>query len=891
MSLEPGTRLGPYEIVAPLGAGGMGEVYRAKDTRLGRDVAVKVLPQHLSSNPEIRARFEREAKTVSALNHPNICVLHDVGRQGDVDYLVMELIEGETLAQRLSRGALPVPDVLRLGAQIADALGRAHRAGVMHRDLKPGNVMLTKSGVKLLDFGLAKAVAPTSSPSGLTSLPTMAGSVPLTQEGTILGTFQYMAPEQLEGKEADGRTDIFAFGAVLYEMATGRKAFSGASQASLISSIMSSEPPAISAIQPMTPPALDRVVRTCLAKDPEDRWQTAHDLESELKWIAQVGSQAGVAAPVVARRRNRERLAWTAFAVAALAAVLFAAGYLRRAPHPLPAIQSTLPLPDQTILGELAVSPDGTRLAVTASLPGAQPFLWVRRLDGSSSERLTGTENAFFPFWSPDGRFLAFFADGKLKRVDASGGPVLTICDAERGVGGTWNRDGTIVFAPAPTSALFRVSAAGGGPVPVTKLDASRNETAHRYPVFLPDGRHFLYMAAKVSAPQEDPANWIRVGSLDGKEDRAVVNIGSNFQYASGHLLYVKSGTLLARRFDPKRLDTQGEPVPVAQKLGLYGWQFFWPFSVSENGVLIAGPTFATPSRLLWMDRDGKQIGVLGESGLIQSARLSPDGRRVAVVIADSGRDTSEIWIDDIATGAGTKFAFSSAHENGPVWSPDGTRLAFSSDRKAPSARNDVWLKSLDGSREHVLSESADDRHPEDWSPDGRYVSVGLIQARGNRNNQLWILDTREQKLLPFETEARFSAASRFSPDGRWLAYASDESGRFEIYVRAFPGPGGKWQVSTAGGGYPVWSRDGKELFYLTLDNRVASVRVSSSGASFSAGPPALLFALHPAAYPGPAPFDVSPDGKRFLVNSLPADQGSPPLEVIVNWPSLLGKS
>jgi Tol biopolymer transport system component len=312
---------------------------------------------------------------------------------------------------------------------------------------------------------------------------------------------------------------------------------------------------------------------------------------------------------------------------------------------------------------------------------------------------------------------------------------------------------------------------------------------------------------------------------------------------------------------------------------------------VSDNGVLVAAPTFATPSRLLWVNREGKQIGEFGGAGLIQSARLSPDGRRVAVVVADLGRDTSEIWIDDVATGSGTKFVFSSAHETGPVWSPDGSRLAFTSDRKAPSARNDVWFKSLDGSREHALSESADERHPEDWSPDGRYLSIGIIQAKGSRNAQLWILDTREQKVFPFETEAQYSVASRFSPDPRWLAYASDESGRFEVYVRAFPGPGGKWQVSNAGGGYPVWSRDGKELFYLTLDNKIASVRVASSGATFSAAPPVLLFAAHPAAYPGPAPFDVSPDGKRFLVNSLPADQGSPPLEVIANWPSLLGKN
>ncbi|HEY3123122.1 MAG TPA: protein kinase, partial [Thermoanaerobaculia bacterium] len=535
MPLPSGSRLGPYEILAPLGAGGMGEVYKARDTRLERTVAIKVLPQHLSSAPEVRQRFEREAKTISQLSHPHICALHDVGREGDVDYLVMEYLEGETLTERLGRGALPLEQTLRFGTEIADALDKAHRQGIVHRDLKPGNVMLTKSGVKLLDFGLAKAIAPVTSGSGLTALPTMAGAPNLTQEGTILGTFQYMAPEQLEGREADGRTDIFALGAVLYEMATGRKAFSGTSQASLISSIMKEEPAPIVQLLPMTPPGLDRVVKICLAKDPEDRWQSAHDIASELKWIEQVGSGAGIPAPVVARRKSRERAAWVLFAIAALLAAGLAAAYLRKAARPvLPVVEAAIALPEKMFLGELAVSPDGTRLAFTASPPGGQPALWIRRLDGSGVQAVPGAENAYFPFWSPDGRSLAFFSEGKLRRVDSSGGAILAICDAGRGAGGTWNRDGTIVFAPAPTSALSRVPASGGRPAPVTKLDASRHETAHRYPQFLPDGTHFLYMAADLSAPPDDPANSIRVGSLDGKSDKALVPVASGAAYAAG---------------------------------------------------------------------------------------------------------------------------------------------------------------------------------------------------------------------------------------------------------------------------------------------------------------------------------------------------------------------
>ena len=633
MTLSTGTRLGPYEVLSPLGAGGMGEVYKAKDTRLERTVAVKVLPSHLSSSDEVRQRFEREAKTISQLSHPHICALYDVGNQDGVEYLVMEYLEGETLADRLLKGALPAEQTLRYGIEIADALDKAHRQGIIHRDLKPGNVMLTKSGVKLLDFGLARVITPPSEPSALTSFPTVAGS-PLTREGTILGTFQYMAPEQLEGKEADVRTDIFSFGAVLYEMATGRKAFSGTSQASLISAIMKEEPAPIATLQPMTPPALERVVRTCLAKDAEDRFQTAHDAKLQLQWMAEAGSAAGVPAPVVARRKNRERLAWTAFAIAAVAAALFAAGYLRRAPRPERGIRATLPFPEKMFLGELALSPDGNRLAFTAGKIGMEPALWVRSLDGSSAQPVAGAENAYFPFWSPDSRSVGFFADGKLKRVDASGGAILTVCDAQRGVGGTWNRDGTIVFAPAPTSALYRVAAGGGKPVPVTKLDASRHEAAHRYPQFLPDGRHFLYMAGNLGGATDDPANAIRVGSLDGSVDKVLVRTLSNAGYASGYLLYGREGTLLAQRFDTSKLEVRGEPVPAVPKIGLSGWHSNWLFSASRERHARRRACLrpALPARLARQEREGDRLN-RGAGAVRDAPPLSgrPKGRRGCV--------------------------------------------------------------------------------------------------------------------------------------------------------------------------------------------------------------------------------------------------------------------
>ena len=882
MSLLAGSRLGPYEIVAPIGAGGMGEVYKARDTRLERTVAIKVLPEHLSSSSEVRQRFEREAKTISQLSHPHICAMYDVGNQDGVEYLVMEFLEGETLFDRLARGPLPLEQVLRYGIEITEALDRAHRAGIVHRDLKPGNVMLTKTGVKLLDFGLAKAMATPVQQSGMTSLPTVMGSGRnLTQEGTILGTFQYMAPEQLEGKEADARTDIFAFGAMLYEMATGRKAFTGASQASLISSIMTADPPSISVQQPMSPPALDRVVRRCLAKDPEERWQSAADLGSELQWIGQ-GSQAGVPATVVARRRSRERLAWVGLAVAALASVFFAAGYFRRAPRPAPPILATLPFPEKMYLGEIALSPDGRMVAFTAAKAGGEPSVWVRSLDSASARPIADTAEATFPFWSPDSREIGFFSAGRLKRVDLAGGHVVSVCDAERGVGGTWNRDGTIVFGPTPTGALYRVSASGGQPVAVTKLDAAKHETAHRYPEFLPDGRHFLYMAANLAGAPKDPANAIRIGSLDGKDDRALLPVLSNASYAAGRLLYVRDGTLLAQPFDAGRLSLTGEPVPLAQRLALSTWQSDSIFSASD-GLLVYAPVYAAPSRLVWVDRNGKPLGSLGEPALYLRPRISPDGRKVAVDIQDLAKNSTELWIYDLGTGAGSKLAFGAWNDNCPIWSPAGDRILFGTDRNAKGVRWDLWTKGLDGSAEAPYVESTDQRFPEDWSRDGRFVSFTTIPAQGKRNIQLWALETAEKRAFPFATEALNQAGSRFAPDGRWLAYASDESGRLEVYVKAFPGPGGKWQISTAGGVTPEWRGDGKELYYLGLDNKVmaAAVRADST---FHAEPPVALFEMRPSDSPFASNFEASADGQKFLLNASATDEGSPPFSLIVNW-------
>ncbi len=641
--------------------------------------------------------------------------------------------------------------------------------------------MLTKSGVKLLDFGLAKAVQ--SGPvSVLTSLPTQAGSVPLTQEGTILGTFQYMAPEQLEGKEADVRTDIFAFGAVLYEMATGQKAFSGPSQATLIAAIIGTQPPPISTIQPMVPPALDRVVRTCLAKDPEDRWQTAHDVMLELKWVAEGGSQAGVPAPVVARRKSRERIAWMGFAASAILAAVFAAEYLRRAPRPLRTARSAIVLPEKHFMNFLAISPDGGQLAFVAgaSVPGGKRQLWVRSLDGLSAQPVAGTENADFPFWSPDSKSIAFFADGKLKRIEASGGPAVILCDAApNGLGGTWSREGVILFA-RPAAPISRVPETGGVSTPVTRLDAVRHETTHRYPWFLPDGRHFLYVAANLSGAPDDPANLVRVGSIDSKEDQSLMPAYSNAIYApsragasEGNLLFFRDGSLFAQLFDPGRLRARGQAVAIAQQVAYTG--AFWrlaTFGADGNGTVVYGTSAVAPASLLWFDRNGRPLGAVGEpvftssgvTGATGRLRISPDGRRLAMTVFDPSTRVSDVWLYEFARGIRTRLTSGPSSSANPVWSPDGRQIVFESDR---SHQADLYRKFAGGGNEEPLLEGEGQRIADDWSPDGRFVALELREPRGERKVSLSILSLADGKLATFFKRGINPGEARFSPDGR----------------------------------------------------------------------------------------------------------------------------
>jgi len=893
VSLAPGTRLGPYEIVAPVGAGGMGEVYRARDTRLERTVAVKVLPSHLAASTEVRQRFEREAKTISSLSHPHICALYDVGNQDGVEFLVMEYLEGEPLSDRLAKGPLAFDSVLRYGLEIADALDKAHRQGIVHRDLKPGNVMLTKSGVKLLDFGLAKAVAPSAARSGasLTALPTEARGSNLTEEGTILGTFQYMAPEQLEGRDADARTDIFAFGAVLYEMATGKKAFSGRSQASLISSIMGSEPPAVSTVAPMTPAAFDRVVRTCLAKDPDDRWQTAHDIGVQLKWIQEGGSAVGLPAPVIARRKGRERIAWVLAVLATAGLIGLAARDWRRSSARAPVARFSVLAPVKTMFtppGELssaqmALSPDGRTLAFVANASGGRPLLWLRPLDSFDAVPLAGTEDALHPFWSPDGRAIGFFTPTSLKRVEASGGTPQRLCDAVAGRGGSWSREGVIVFAHSSPTPLFRVPDTGGESQPATDFDAARGDDRHRYPSFLPDGKRFLFWS-RSSKPQH---TGIYVASLDSRKARLIVKSDAMGGYAAGYLLTVQQGMLVAYPFDEESAQVRGNPVRVAEGVLTGNPPGYAPFSVTDTTMAYSAP-WAKSRQLSWFDRSGRRLGTVGEPADYSTPRLSPDEKRIAVAIREEGKTNTDIWIFDSIRTTWSRLTFDPAAERAPLWSPDASRIVFTS---ASRGILDLYEKPASGSGEpRIAVSSLSDKFPTDWTRDGRFLVYHAFGG-GSSTWDIWAAPTDGGKPLELFASKFTEAHGRVSPDGRWIAYASDESGRFEIYVTQFPQRRGRWQISTAGGSQPWWRGDGKELFYLGPEQTLMSVPVRPGDAFEAAVPTGLFRANFPTLVPAFWPnYCATADGQRFLVSELVPEAVVSPINVVLNWTAGLKK-
>jgi len=902
MVLTSGAKLGPYEVLALLGSGGMGEVYRARDMRLGRDVAIKVLPERFISSTDFRQRFEREARTISSLQHPHICVLYDVGHDDAAgEYLVMEFLEGESVAERLKGGKLPLADLLKIGMQVAAALDKAHRQGVVHRDLKPANIMLTKTGAKLMDFGLAKPTGGTATPGGaaragvpvppaplLNAAVTATGGAgpgsPITQAGAMVGTIQYMSPEQIEGKEADARSDIFALGATLYEMATGVRAFEGKNQLSVASAILEKDPEPIRKVQPLAPAALDRLVAQCLAKNPDERFQCAADVALELKWISEAPVAAVSERRGVDQRSTLQRaLPWALAAAGVLGAVILGSLWLRLLLAPSSSVHAYILPPDKATFNPYApaaISPDGRRIAFGATGSAGRPMLWVQPLNSGTAQPLAGTEGATYPFWSADSRYLGYFAGGKLNKIDASGGPPLALCDAPTGRGGAWSQDGVILFASDQAGGLMRVDATGGTPVEVTEPRARM--TLYHWVWFLPDGKHFLYSSFSVSGADRG----IYAGALGSKEQVLVLHIDSKGIYAPpGYLLFVRDGTLMAQRFNTSKLAVEGDAVPVAGHVGVSR------FSVSGSGVLLFQEGgIGTASQLIWFDRTGKQ----GELALPETERysdpmLSPDGSKLAVTIADSPA-TSNIWVIDLARKTKTRITFGPGSNRLPVWWPDGRSIVFGSNRDGGYA---IYRRAADGSGadEKVLETPGSELEPYSVSPDGRYIAYQFFMGSKSNANDVWALPMfGDRKPFPVVNTPFNEVDPAISPDGKWVAYLSNDTGQYEVYIKPFPSGEGKWQVSTTGSrGLAVWRGDGKELYFLSIGGKMTAVEVREKGASLELGTPQELFQANTFSITG-TPFAASADGKRFLINGTTAQTASQPLTLVTNWTADLKK-
>ena len=892
MPLTSGTKLGPYEIQSPLGAGGMGEVYRANDTRLDRVVAIKILAAHLSSSPDLKQRMEREARAISALNHPHICQLFDIGSQNGTDYLVMEFLEGETLAKRLAKGAMPLTEIFRIGIAVAEALEVAHRKGIVHRDLKPGNIMLTPSGAKLMDFGLAKGMGMGTPTAGAISgmppsftasatLTTPALLSPLTTAGSIVGTIQYMSPEQIEGKEADRRSDIFALGAVLYEMAAGKRPFEGKSQLSVASSILEKDPEPISISNPNAPPAFEHVLSSCLQKNPEERFQTAHDVKLELQWVASGRSVPARPASPSASSSKRERLGWAAAVLAAIVMGAAVGLFFYHPAQPAHAIRTVINPPEKAMLnltgdfaGPPVLSPDGASIAFAATLADGKAALWVRPMDSPDARPLAGTEGAIFPFWSPDSRSLGFFADSKLKTVDLNNGSPQVVADAPFGRGGSWGSDGVMLFAGNTQTALTRVSANGGPLVNATKIDPVQH-TSHRWPFFLPDGKHFLYLAINHD-PSKSSNNMVYYASLDGRENRPLLRSQSNAVYADGFLLFGRSDQLMAQPFDPTKGTLRDEPRVVAR--GLMNDISTWHMdaTASPDGLLAFGSGGSSDLQLVWVDREGKPLGTLADKLTnLQTARISPQGDRVALQI-DTGEN--DIWVLDLARGVRTRLTFGNASSTFPAWSPDGKWIAYGSDR---NGRSNLYRKPSDGSgAEELLLIDDHEVLPNDWSRDGKYL---LYSRGGGIDGEVWALPLEgERKPWLVIPHAAVVFSARLSPDGRWLAYSSNESGVVELYVVPFRGGQGKWQLTAHGGAEPKWSGDGKQLYFMDQTYNLFTVPVKDVGGALQFGTPQRL--VSSGTWSAPQVFyDVAPDGKKILLNRV-AQQVNQSITVVTNF-------
>jgi serine/threonine protein kinase len=864
----------------------MGEIYRARDTRLDRTVAIKVLPATLAADPAFRERFEREARSISALNHPHICTLHDVGSHDGVEFLVMEYLEGQTLADRLAGGPMRVEEALRIATQIADALDRAHRHGIVHRDLKPANVMLVRGAsgaivAKLLDFGIATQAAPAVTTSGTLQTPVTDATrtSPITDRGAIIGTFQYLAPEQIQGAPADARSDIWAFGCVLYEMLSGSRPFDAPTRASVLAAILEREPPPLH-LPGALAPGLQRLIGACLEKNPDDRFQSFRDVRREIEWLA---TPVGTTAPT-SRGWRSPLLAWT-IAAAAIAAAVGTAAILRRPGEDTR--PSTSPLVFNLTVGSLdarisepAVSPDGSQIAFVASRDGGRS-IWLRRLDTLQPQPIKGTDDGHFVFWSPDGRSLGFFAAGKLKTVELASGKVDILCDAPLGFGGTWAPDGTILFSPDEHAPIFRVNAQGGTPSQVTTFDSSRNDQAHRWPDFLPDGRHFVFM------PWTDGSTTraIQVASIDGSmPPRTVLEAQSAARVAGDYLLFAldRPSRVMAVPFDLTALQVRGRAFQAVPDENFdYLWMTGYPaMSISRTGTLAYTAGKFSQMQLTWVDRAGRPVGTVGEAAAYFDPALSADGEHLALEKHDWSRGSGDVWTVDMARGAFSRLTSAPGFESAAVWSPDGRRIAYASDQ---GERPMIYVKNASGAgTEEMLNSGGTRAFPTDWSRDGRYI---LFTTRGgNTRSDIWAYDFERRAAAPVVTSAFNEGTATFSPDGKWLAFASDASQDLQVYVRSIGDAGTQVQVSTHGGAQPQWRRDGKELYYVAPDNTIMAVAINAGAAMIHAGTPQPLFAANiNQAATLRNQYAPSADGQRFLILSL-VNRNLLPIVVVSNW-------
>ncbi len=883
MALTSGTKLGPYEIQSPLGTGGMGEVYRARDTRLERDVAVKILPESFATDGDRLRRFEQEARAVAALNHPNILAIHDIGEQGRAPYIVSELLEGESLRAALERGALPLRKTVELGVQIAHGLAAAHEKGIVHRDLKPENIFLTKDGrAKILDFGLAKVAQNSSQSSN-----ELTRTVMSTVAGVVMGTASYMAPEQVRGEAVDARTDVFAFGAVLYEMLCGSRAFRRDTAAETMTAVLKDDPPELSGPVRAVSSTLDRIVRRCLEKNPEERFQSARDLSFALSALSGSESSAAVRVPAAAAPGRTRLFPWAAAGLA-MVAVAAATWFVARRPEPTARMQFSLAVPGEMSISHMALSRDGAMLAfVSPEESSALPMLYVQSIGSSNLTPLPGTQGASYPFWSPDDTYVGFFAKGKLQKVAISGGTPQILATALAGRGGAWGSTGVIIYAADAESPLQRVNADGTGMAPVTLGIRTKEDQSHRWPIFLPDGDHFLFWAGNFSNEKDDRLSGIYLSSLDGKERKLVALCHSSFGFDTHHLFYAdEQRQLVSLAFDVSNASVSGSPTVIANVVGFQPATYWSAFTVAQNGTLVFNTEVgAAQSALTWIDRSGKELGRIGDPAVEANPTLSPDDSRVAVDISDEKANSVDIWIES-TTGAGnSRFTFGSAEEVAAVWSRDGSVVAYRTDAGGSS----LYLKPATGlererKRYTLPTTSMDDIIPNSWSLDDQQI---LVTRQTTSGEYLELIPAAGGEPTRFLTSKGSQTNGQISPDGKWAAYASDESGVWEIYVTSFPGAAGKWQVSRGGGAEPRWRGDGKEIFYISSSGTLMAVPVTGDS-NFATGMPTPLFQIHgraPISSTDVFTYDVARDGKRFLVNRYVKPDHVPPLTILLHAP------